>query len=221
MEIEPQSIVHQVIRFERTFARMLKRTVSSVSMTKRSKERRHSLATEESDDSNMSFCTSSFCVENSGISEGNSSGYEPTFHESSPEESPIFDKEEVKDLTVSIPEPQHGDYRTINQNEFFIECMINGEGATSVIHFFDKDSTQSMELDPLLERMAKKFTTCNFLRIDGAWTQFVSAKLRIDKFPTVLVIRNKVILDRLSDFEEMDYFSEEFLHEWLVRTFSN
>jgi hypothetical protein len=217
MEIEPQSIVHQVIRFERIFTRMVKRTVSSVSMKKRRKERRSSLATEESNDSNMSSCNSSFCVESGGISEGYS---EPTFHESSPEESPVFDKEEIKDLTVSVPVPQYGDYRTINQNEFFIECMINGEGANSVIHFFDKDSTQSMELDPLLERMAKKFTTCNFLRIDSAWTQFVSAKLRIEKFPTVLVIRNKVVLDRLSDFEEMDYFSEEFLHEWVVRTIS-
>jgi hypothetical protein len=34
-----------------------------------------------------------------------------------------------------------------------------------------------------------------------------------------LAIRDKVVLDRLSDFEEIDlFFSEEFLHEWLVRT---
>jgi hypothetical protein len=80
-----------------------------------------------------------------------------------------------------------------------------------------------MELDvPLLvERMAKKFTTCNFLRIDSAWTHFVSAKLRIEKFPTVLAIRKMLILDRLSDFEEIDYLSDEFLYKWLVRTFSH
>ena len=56
------------------------------------------------------------------------SGDEPTFPESSPDESPVFDREEIKDLTVSVPLPRYGDhYSTINQNEFFIECMINGE----------------------------------------------------------------------------------------------
>jgi hypothetical protein len=148
---------------------------------------------------------------------------EPTCHESSPEESPVFEKP-IKELAVavpapalSVPAPQYGEYRTINQNEFFIECMINGEGASSVIHFFDKDSTESMEMDALLEIMAKKITTCKFLRIDSAWTQFVASKLGIKKFPTVLAIQNKVILDRLT-FEETDHFSEEFLHGWLVRT---
>jgi hypothetical protein len=203
---KPQSIVHQVIRLERKVTRMVKRTASLGSKKKNNfVSRRSSLNTCASID-------------------------EPTCHESSPEESPVFDKA-IKELAVAAPVPvisvpapvisvpvtQYGDYRTINQNEFFIECMINGEGASSVIHFFDKDSTHSMEMDALLEIMAKKFTTCKFLRIDSAWTQFVAAKLGIKKFPTVLAIQNKVILDRLT-FEEMDYFSEEFLHGWLVRT---
>jgi hypothetical protein len=67
--------------------------------------------------------------------------------------------------------------------------------------------------------MAKKFTTCKFLRIDSAWTQVISAKLGIEKFPILLAIRDKVILDRLTDFEEMYlFFSKEFLHDWLART---
>jgi thioredoxin-like negative regulator of GroEL len=96
--------------------------------------------------------------------------------------------------------------------------MITGEGTSSVINFFDKESMQSKELDTLLEKMAKKFTKCKFLRIDGAWTQFISAKLGIKNFPTVLAIRDKVVLDLLTDFDEKDCFSEEFLHEWIVRS---
>jgi hypothetical protein len=87
----------------------------------------------------------------------NEAGDEPTINESSPEEPPVFDKE-VKDLTVSVPGIHYGDCRTINQNEFFIECMISGEGTSSVVHFFDKENKLCREVDELLEKMAKKFT---------------------------------------------------------------
>jgi hypothetical protein len=225
MDVEPQSIVHQVIRLERTVIRMVKRTISSGSMSSRRRKPWNSSVAKDSGHSNASTLCSS--CDASGVVSKDDSDDEPSFHksgdgpsfsESSHEESPVFDKE-IKDLTVSVPETHYGDYRTINQNEFFIECMINGEGTSSVIHFFDKENDLCREVDELLEKTAKKFTTCKFLRIDSAWTQFVSAKLGIKKFPTVLAIRDKVVLDRLSDFEGMDlFFSEEFLHDWLVRT---
>jgi hypothetical protein len=221
MDIEPQSIVHQVIRLERTVARMVKRTISSGSMSsRRRKQRNSSVANKDSGHSSPSR-------DASGIVSKYDSDDEPSFHESddgpsfnesSHEGSPAFDKE-IKDLTISVPETHYSDYRTINQNEFFIECMINGEGTSTVIHFFDKNNNLCREMDEFLEKMAKKFTTCKFLRIDSAWTQFVSAKLGIEKFPTVLAIRDKVVLDRLSDFEGMNlFFSEDFLHAWLVQT---
>jgi hypothetical protein len=204
---------------------MVKRSVSSKS-SRRRKQKNASLSA-DSGHTRTSWYTASSCGESGVVSKDESgdsltfaeSGDEPIFNESrSPEESPVLEKE-IKDLTVSVPETHYGDCRTINQNEFFVECMINGEGTSSVIHFFDKKNNLCREVDEILEKMAKKFTTCKFLRIDSAWTQFISAKLGIKKFPTVLAIRDKVILDRLSDFEEMDlFFSEEFLHEWLVRT---
>jgi hypothetical protein len=229
MDIEPQSIVHQVIRLERTVARMVKRTISSGSMSRRRRKQRNSSVANK--DSGHSIMASTFCSSSRDASgkvskyasddepSFHESGDGPSFNESSHEELAVFDKE-IKDLTsISVPETHYRDYRTINQNEFFIECMINGEGTSTVIHFFDKNNNLCREVDELLEKTAKKFTTCKFLRIDSAWTQFVSAKLGIEKFPTVLAIRDKVVLDRLSDFEGMDlFFSEDFLHEWLVQT---
>jgi hypothetical protein len=40
--------------------------------------------------------------------------------------------------------------------------MKNGEGTSSVIHFLDKESMQSKELDSLFEKMAMKFTHAIF-----------------------------------------------------------
>jgi hypothetical protein len=120
-------------------------------------------------------------------------------------------------LTVSVPKPHYGNYRTINQNEFFIECMINGEGS-NIVHFFDENSEESQELDLLLEKTAKKFPTCKFLRIDSAMTQFVSSKLMITKFPALVAIRNKVILDRLMDFEGKESVTEKYVDTWLLKT---
>jgi hypothetical protein len=221
MDVEPQSIVHQVLRLERTVTRMVARSISS-SRSMSSRRRKHRKPSFPTDSGHsMASSLGSSCdasdVVSKDVSDDEPSfhGDEPSLHESSHEESPFFDK----DLTVSIPETHYRDYRTINQNEFFTECMINGEGTSTVIHFFDKNNNLCREMDELLEKTAKKFTTCQFLRIDSAWTQFVSAKLGIKKFPTVLAIRDKVVLDRLSDFEGMDlFFSEEFLHDWLVRT---
>jgi hypothetical protein len=139
-----------------------------------------------------------------------------TFGSTEPETSPDIVKD-LKTLTVSVPQPRYGDYRTINQNEFFMECMINGEGL-AIVHFFDEDSSEGKELDDHLEKMAMKFAGCKFLRIDGAWTQFISAKLGITKFPTIVAIRNKVMLDRLTDFDKKESFSENDLEQWLLKT---
>ena len=148
MDVEPQSIIHQVIRLERTVICMVKRTITSGSMSSRRRKPRNSSIAKDSGHSNASTLCSS-CDE-SGVVSKDDSDDEPSFHksgdgpsvsESSREESPVFDKE-IKDLTVSVPETHYSDYRTINQNEFFIECMINGEG-TPVLSLFTP-STKKM-----------------------------------------------------------------------------
>jgi hypothetical protein len=135
-----------------------------------------------------------------------------------PETSPTDIVKDLKTLTVSAPKPRYrGDYRTIDQNEFFIECMINGEGS-AIVHFFDEASSKGKELDDHLKKMAMKFTGCKFLRINGAWTQFVSARLGITKFPSIVAIRNKGMLDQLTNFDKMESFCENDLEQWVLKT---
>jgi hypothetical protein len=228
MSSEPQSIIHQAIRLQR-------RVSGSITGGRKRLKRRSSRITGDgssvlSGNSNSCYSSGRGSVstgERSKQFDAGSAFDDRSFGTSSLEgdysiledeekEAPIT-AEELCNLTVTVPKPQYGDYRTINQNEFFIECMINGEGS-SLVHFFDKKSSDSKELDKKLKELARKFTACKFLRIDGAWTQFISAKLMITKFPTVLAIRNKVVLDRLSDFDRMDFFNEQYLEEWIVRS---
>jgi hypothetical protein len=119
-------------------------------------------------------------------------------------------EEDIIKLTVDVPVQYYGDYRTINQSEFFMECMIKSEGS-AIVHFFDENNPTSIELDVMLGQMAKKYTACKFLRIDSATTQFVCSKLTITSFPTVLAIRNKVVLDRISEFGA----SQAHLEKWI------
>jgi hypothetical protein len=229
---EPQSIVHQVIRLQRKVAGSITKRRGAGAARRERKSAKpldgdscdspmkahtcHSYASSylsngTSVGENMSsvgedesFCTGSLA------SKDLHAGDDPT-----EEETPLPD--ELCNLTVSVPKPRYGNYRTINQNEFFIECMINGEGS-NIIHFFDENSEESQELDLLLEKMAKKFPTCKFLRIDSALTQFVSSKLMITKFPALVAIRNKVVLDRLMDFEGKESVTEEYVKTWLLKT---
>jgi hypothetical protein len=221
MSSEPQSIVHQVLRLQR-------RVSGSLTGSKRSKRKP---SRRNCDGNSVISGYSNSCTSSVGesISTGKhsrqleSGALDDRSFGSSHLEGPVEEEkeapiaEELCNLTVTVPKPHYGDYRTITQNEFFIECLINGEGSF-LIHFFDEKSSYSQELDKMLEGMAQKFTACKFLRIDGAWTQFVAAKLMITKFPALLAIPNKVVLDRLSDFDRMDFSNEQYLEEWIVRS---
>jgi hypothetical protein len=225
---EPQSIVHKVIRLQRKVVTGSIKKLKRVSRSSRRSSKpldgdsRHntlqsntchsyasSYLSSGSEDEDESFCTGSLSneLQSDDLDE---------FCESDPTEgeTPV---PEPCNITISVPKPHYGNYRTINQNEFFIECMINGEGS-NIIHFFDENSEESQELDLLLEKMAKKFPTCKFLRIDSAFTQFVASKLMITKFPGLVAIRNKVVLDRLMDFEGKESVSEEYVETWLLKT---
>lgn len=133
----------------------------------------------------------------------------------------------VLETSAGIPEPSliiesgqlsTGSLRTINQNEFLMECLVQGQGS-SVIHFFDNSSQHSQVLDTHLQALALRLPTCKFLRIDSNWTHFVASKLQITKFPTLLALQDKIVLDRLTDFgSSRTPMSRLELERWLTRT---
>jgi hypothetical protein len=222
---EPQSIVHQVIRLERKVSGMITGPIrrrrkrfsrKSQGLGGASDHSRMSFASSQNDhgsyDSDSFFSGACKSIEHASVAD------DQTFESrTTAETSPTYAGKDLKSLIVSVPKPQYGDYRTIDQNEFFIEFMINGKGS-AIVHFFDEDSSKGKELDDHLKKMAMKFTGCKFLRIDGAWTQFVSARLGITKFPTIVAIRNKGMIDHLTGFDQMESFCEDDLEQWVLKT---
>jgi hypothetical protein len=186
------------------------------SMSRRSTHRRRRKYNESASRADGSVVSgmSSYCSESSDIisylDDAQSFGGESSISESpnTPAACESIEENMIK-LTVDVPVQYYGDYRTINQSEFFMECMINSDGS-AIVHFFDENNPTSIELDMMLGEMAKKYTACKFFRIDSATTQFVRSKLMITSLPTVLAIRNKVVLDRTS--------SQSHLEKWILQS---
>ena len=119
----------------------------------------------------------------------------------------------------------HGSYRTITQNDLFNESF-NNDGTFSIIHFFDTADKKpvSRNLDLHFQELAKQYATCKFLRIDGRLAPFFTGKLGIKELPTVLVLRNGEIINRVSDFESMGFFGireewdKEILSNWIAES---
>lgn len=233
-EIAPNSIVHQIIRMEKKMVKMVKNGRRRRS-SRKSKGGLDMGSCHSASSNASSYYTGSESFASNGfhrkdidthIDDNKSVG---TFGSNDPDEQPTelpsidikkrppLQDKEFTDLTVSFRSMSaDGDYRTINQNEFFTECMINGENKSCVIHFFNSESEKSNQVDDALEDISKMYGTfAKFLRIDGAWTQFISAKLGITKFPTVIVIRNKVLVDRMV-CADMESIEEKEMERWVL-----
>ena len=212
---EPQSIIHKAINA----TRFMKRTVSGATLSKKRNSKKNSGRLDRSSKSCASLGRSQDfkSKHNASWNEDSLRSSELTLTSQSSHSassSSHFSFKENKNPSVA---PRPGEYSTIDQNEFFLECMINGKGDCSVVHFFD-DSSRSKILDLFMVRMSRIFQHCKFFRMDGAFYQFVSSKLNITSFPTILVIKNKVIADRMDNIADVDGFSETMLREWLVKT---
>jgi Thioredoxin len=93
----------------------------------------------------------------------------------------------------------HGQVRTIAQDEFLPECTGTSEWVA--VHFYHKEFHRCTVMDHHLKIVAVKHTECKFLRIDAEKAPFFVHKLQIKTLPTLLVLRNGNVVDRLIGFE--------------------
>jgi hypothetical protein len=111
-------------------------------------------------------------------------------------------------------------YRTLSQNEFLCECIIDGKGI-SIVHFYDEDSKYYRAVDAVLGTMSKKYPDVRFVRLKGREAPLVSKKLSIIRAPEVLAMKNREVRDRISHFGESEFFSMEdecrMLHQWVTK----
>jgi len=117
----------------------------------------------------------------------------------------------------------HGEYRTIQQDDFLPECTGGSEWVA--IHFFHKEFERCNILDHHLRIIAPQHISCKFLRIDAEKAPFFVGKLQIKTLPALLVFQDGKAIDRLTGFEglakdpnEPDKWHTGRLQEWLAST---
>ena len=93
----------------------------------------------------------------------------------------------------------HGQVRTITQDEFLPECT--GTSSVVVCHFFHREFQRCQILDHHLKVIAPLHTECKFIRIDAEKAPFFVGRLQIRTLPTLLVLRDGRVVDRLVGFE--------------------
>ena len=114
-------------------------------------------------------------------------------------------------ISQSDSSSSSSEYRTIDQNEFMMDCMINAKGCF-FLHFFFEGSSRSNAIDKQMEDLASIYPDCRFLRIDVSLAPFVTSKLKICiKQSSVVVMKNGSFAGRIADFLSTDC-SE--LREW-------
>ena len=101
----------------------------------------------------------------------------------------------------------HGEYRTISQDEFLPEtCAAASNGTRTnsewvVVHFFQDEFLKCQIMDHHLKIIAEQHLECKFLRIQASKAPFFCAKLKIQTLPTVLILREGKVVDRIVGFE--------------------
>mmetsp|Transcript_16734 Transcript_16734/g.21741 ORF Transcript_16734/g.21741 Transcript_16734/m.21741 type:complete len:343 (-) Transcript_16734:133-1161(-) len=120
----------------------------------------------------------------------------------------------------------HGQYRMIHQDNFLPECT----GSKFVaVHFFHKEFQRCAIMDYHLERIAPKFLSCKFVKIDAEKAPFFVSKLQVRTLPTLIVFEDGKAIKRLTGFEglnmgvdatpeEPDKWHTGKLLEWLATT---
>jgi thiol-disulfide isomerase/thioredoxin len=94
----------------------------------------------------------------------------------------------------------HGEYRTISQDEFLPECTLSSS-EWIVVHFFHDEFETCKVMDHHLKIVAEQHVECKFVRIDARKAPFFCTKLKVKTLPTVLVLREGNVVNRLLGFE--------------------
>ena len=129
------------------------------------------------------------------------------------------------DQPPSDPTVASTNYRTMTQNEFFLEHMLGLEtktattSTTTIVHFADDDASESRVIDRYLGRISARTNAdfhgkVRFVRLNGKLAPFVAPKLGIKRFPCIASMKpNGQIQQKLSDFHVTGLFQEEEVAE--------
>ncbi|CCW70467.1 unnamed protein product [Phytomonas sp. Hart1] len=96
---------------------------------------------------------------------------------------------------------QHGQYREIDQDDFF-NVVVREKGGSDqcCINFYHKDFETCKVMDRRLSELAQMTLSIRFVKIDAERAPFLVDRLRITTLPCLLLFKNDICVDRILGF---------------------
>lgn len=110
----------------------------------------------------------------------------------------------------------HGSYEQLAEEKMFFDVIKKSENV--VVHFFTDTSQKSPIMDMHLKKLAPKHVETRFVKMNAEKCPFLAEKLKIKTIPTLALIKNGVMVDKVVGFTQLgnrDDFSTEML-EWRI-----
>ncbi|CAH8603375.1 unnamed protein product [Schistosoma mattheei] len=109
----------------------------------------------------------------------------------------------------------HGVYSELSsEKDFFTTCKTSSFGL--VCHFYRDSTFRCKILDKHLSLLASKHIECRMVKINAEKAPFLTKRLNIQVIPTLILVKNEKVCDRIIGFDELgghDEFSTAML-EW-------
>ena len=194
----PQSIVHRIGRLSSTislpFGKKCAKTTNSKKDDKKVKKIHKSKSVQRDETTEIRAGSSSTAVTAATVEEfGSVCHSDEDFSEGG-----LGDNQEQ-----STSHEEEDFFVALNQNEFLIECFMTNEcsDVTFIVHFYAEDSALSYDIEEaILIRSMEAGSNCQCRRVNSRLTPLFTAKLGVDpEQPTIVAIRNGIVVDRISD----------------------
>lgn len=184
MSLEPQSIVHQIIRLEQRIARAIQ-----------GRRQRKCI---------VSPITEKDTIKINPMKESPDDATIDSFH--------IQDQHNAVESHLSQIEHNDPTYPTLNEDEATSELFSNLEGFF-LVHFFVEGSPVSKAIDKQMKEISgSSFTNTKYLRMDARLAPNVTKTLGIDKNqPTVAAVSKGGLVNKISAFGSVECLE---LRQW-------
>ncbi|XP_049818052.1 thioredoxin domain-containing protein 9-like [Aethina tumida] len=110
----------------------------------------------------------------------------------------------------------HGKYEELAEEKMFFDIIKKSDNV--VIHFFTGSSPRCEIVDKHLKILAPKHIETLFTKLNAEKCPFLAEKLRIKTIPSIVLIQNSVMIDKIVGFTQLgnrDDFTTDVM-EWRI-----
>ncbi|XP_023021343.2 thioredoxin domain-containing protein 9 [Leptinotarsa decemlineata] len=110
----------------------------------------------------------------------------------------------------------HGKYEELAEEKMFFDVIKKSDNV--ILHFYRNSTPRCEIVDKHLKALAPKHIETRFTKLNAEKSPFLVEKLKIKTLPTIVLIKNGVMVDKIVGFTQLgncDDFSTETI-EWRI-----